>query len=318
MKPNQRRSPLAQKQIRINQQLQYQREYNNQQVINTPVQPYQPTYTPIDIRNLQTAQSVDKYTLNQHVWYTPLRTDIVQRVVEWQRAKSRAGLSNTKSRGDVSGTGKKPHPQKGTGRARQGTKRGPFHVGGGVAHGPHPRSYEISLNKKIRRYGMRVVLSNMYSDNKLYVIDNMLIDSHQTKSLINILKNNNWSNQRVLLCYSQNESVDNNLFLAGRNLGNSIDFIEQIGLNVLSMIRHDILVITKHALIELEKRLDESQRLPHHTRQSIDNAQYHESLKQYKWAKNINNSKQNRNNSQITIDEVADDDKIPNAANINI
>ena len=99
------------------------------------------------------------------------RKDILQRVVEWQRAKARAGTHKTKTRAEVSGTGKKPFKQKGSGNARQGTLRGPHQEGGGRAHGPVVRDHGYSLNKKVRSLGLKHALSAKAAEGKLIVVD---------------------------------------------------------------------------------------------------------------------------------------------------
>lgn len=296
LKPTTHRSPIVKQLIAQQQYNQYIAQYGNQKPILDNVVPLK-TNCNIDVRSLSTTNVVDTIQLNNNIFTTVLRGDIIQRVVEWQRAKARAGLANTKSRADVSGTGRKPHPQKGTGRARQGTRRAPHHYKGGVAHGPHNRSFEFKLNKKVRRLGMRTILADKYNTNTLFIVDNIDIESHKTNELIKLLQSHNWFNQRILLCYSKNEQTNNNLFLAGRNLQNRLDFIEQVGLNVLSILRHDILVITRTALNELENRLDEQFRQPTYERQAIDNSRYHQSL----WDKlkqKDNNSDDNKQSIQ--------------------
>ena len=115
--------------------------------------PYAPTVVPssLPVWDLSSgAETGLSVPLPPFLFSAPLRTDVLHRVVEWQRAGARQGTAKTKDRGEVSGTGKKPHPQKGTGRARQGTRRAPHHRGGGVAHGKTPRSFAFKLNKKVR------------------------------------------------------------------------------------------------------------------------------------------------------------------------
>jgi large subunit ribosomal protein L4 len=111
------------------------------------------------------------------------RGDILQRVVEWQRAKARAGTHKTKTRAEVSGTGKKPFKQKGTGGARQGTTRGPHQEGGGRAHGPVVRSHEYSLTKKVRALGLKHALSSKAKEGKLIIVDAIALKEVKTKAV---------------------------------------------------------------------------------------------------------------------------------------
>ena len=101
------------------------------------------------------------------------RKDVMHRVVIWQRAKKRAGLASSKTVGTVSGTGKKPFPQKGGGRARAGTLRAPHRKGGGVAHGPQPRSFDYTLPKKVRQLGLKHALSSKLAEGKLFISTNL-------------------------------------------------------------------------------------------------------------------------------------------------
>jgi large subunit ribosomal protein L4 len=120
-------------------------------------------------------------TLDAHVFGAPARLDILQRVVAYQRAQLWQGTSKTLTRGEVRGGGRKPRPQKGSGRSRQGSIRSPLWVGGGVAHGPVPRDHRIKLPKKIRRFGLRVALSVKYGQGDLLLVDGLDAVAPKTK-----------------------------------------------------------------------------------------------------------------------------------------
>ena len=137
-------------------------------------------------------------TLHGDVFDVPIRPDIVHRVVRWQLAKRRQGTHSTKDRSEVSGTGKKPHPQKGTGRARAGTKRAPHHRGGGVAHGPKPRSHAHALQRKVRRLGLCCALSAKVAEGNLIVIDAAAPSAPKTAALLEQLQS---------LCAARGEPV---------------------------------------------------------------------------------------------------------------
>ena len=178
------------------------------------------------------------------------RKDILQRVVEWQRAKKRAGTHKTKDRSELSGTGKKPFKQKVTGGARQGTLRGPHQEGGGRAHGPVVRSHAYSLPKKIRALGLKHALSAKQAEGKLFVVDSLSLTDAKTKVV---------SKQFATLgltkpLFISGETVDVGFAKA---IGNLIghDALPVQGANVYDILRHKELVLTKEAVDALEARL---------------------------------------------------------------
>ncbi|XP_056160707.1 uncharacterized protein LOC115664103 [Syzygium oleosum] len=122
------------------------------------------------------------------VFDVPVRKDIIHRVVRWQLAKRQQGTHSTKTISEVSGTGKKPWRQKGTGRARHGSQRGPQFRGGATMHGPKPRSHAIKINKKVRRLGLKIALSARAGEGKLLVFDDVEIPTHKTKNILNYVK----------------------------------------------------------------------------------------------------------------------------------
>ncbi|KAF0896723.1 hypothetical protein E2562_027064 [Oryza meyeriana var. granulata] len=122
--------------------------------------------------------------LDGDVFDVPIRKDIVHRVVRWQLAKRQQGTHSTKTISEVSGTGRKPYKQKGTGRARHGTLRGPQFRGGATMHGPKPRSHAIKLQKKVRRLGLKIALSARTAEGKLLIFDDLEVPSHKTKNIV--------------------------------------------------------------------------------------------------------------------------------------
>jgi large subunit ribosomal protein L4 len=178
------------------------------------------------------------------------RGDILQRVVEWQRAKARAGTHKTKTRAEVSGTGKKPFKQKGTGNARQGTLRGPHQEGGGRAHGPVVRSHAYSLTKKVRALGLKHALSSKQADGKLFVVDTLTMKDAKTKAAIA----NFATLGLVKPLFITGEQVDAGFAKA---IGNIIgaDVLPVQGANVYDILRHKELVLTKDAVDALQARL---------------------------------------------------------------
>ena len=172
------------------------------------------------------------------------------RVVVWQLAARRAGTHKTKSRAEVRGGGRKPHPQKGTGRARAGSIRSPIWRGGGHAHAIRPRSYWYPLQLNIQRMGLRVALSVKYAQGKLRIIKNTEIARPKTKVLVTELKKKNWSN--VLIVDGKEKRED--FSRASGNLG-STKVVSEEGLNVYDILSHDLLVLTLESLEYLEKAL---------------------------------------------------------------
>jgi len=179
-----------------------------------------------------------------------VRKDILARVVQWQRDKARAGTHKTKTRSEVSGTGKKPFKQKGTGQARQGTLRGPHQEGGGRAHGPVVRDHGYDLQKKVRKLGLRHALSAKQAEGKLFIVDSIELKDAKTKSVAANFKALGLTKPLIISGAVVNESFAK----AARNII-GVDVLPAQGANVLDILRHKELVLTKEAAIALEKRL---------------------------------------------------------------
>lgn len=178
------------------------------------------------------------------------RKDILQRVVEWQRAKARAGTHKTKTRAEVSGTGKKPFKQKGSGNARQGTLRGPHQEGGGRAHGPVVRDHGYSLNKKVRSLGLKHALSAKVAEGKLIVVDALALKEAKTKTVSANFKKLGLTKPLFI----SGEQVDASFAKAINNLIGH-DALPAQGANVYDILRHKELVLSKEAVAALEARL---------------------------------------------------------------
>ncbi len=202
-----------------------------------------------DIINLD-AKTVGSIELADSVFGAPVREDILARVIQWQLDKRRAGTHKTKDLGEVSGSGKKPFKQKGTGRARQGDHRAPQMYHGGVAFGPVVRSHAYALNKKIRALGMRVALSLKAKNGKLFILDDMSADKPNTKAMQAAFRKNGWNSALLI----GGETLDNNFTLSARNIVN-VDVLPVQGANVYDIIRRDVLVLSKEAAEKLEGRL---------------------------------------------------------------
>jgi large subunit ribosomal protein L4 len=179
------------------------------------------------------------------------RADIMARVVHWQLAKRRAGTHKAKGMGEVSGTTKKPYRQKGTGNARQGSLRAPQFRKGGVVHGPVPRSYEYSLNKKVRRLGLISALSAKAAAGKLVVLDTAQVgEGAKTSGLVKQLKVLGWNSALVV-----DAQVDEGFARVARNIP-KVHVLPTIGANVYDILKHDVLAVTRAGVEALTTRLN--------------------------------------------------------------
>ena len=203
------------------------------------------------VRSFQTGEKLSIVELNNLVFGARPRLDILHRVVVWQRAKRRSGTAKVKTRGEVRGGGRKPRPQKGSGRARQGSIRAPHYIGGGVVHGPRgPVSYEYTLPKKVRRMGLRTALSVKFAQGDLFIVDSLQVTNPKTRDLISLLENHGWSSALLV----DGGDLDENLSRASSNL-QKVDVLPSRGLNVYSILLRDTLVLSIGAVRMLEERL---------------------------------------------------------------
>lgn len=177
------------------------------------------------------------------------RADILQRVVKWQLAKRRAGTHDTQNRGDVSRTHSKFGKQKGSGGARHGSRNAPIFRGGGVAHGPHPRSHEHSLNKKVRALGLKMALSAKAADGTLVVLDKAAMAEPKTKALLGHFAKLDVTNALII----GGAELDTNFKLAARNIPN-VDVLPAAGLNVYDILRRKKLIVSADALDAIAAR----------------------------------------------------------------
>lgn len=185
------------------------------------------------------------------VFDVPIRKDIIHRVVRWQLAKRQQGTHSTKTISEVSGTGRKPWKQKGTGRARHGTLRGPQFRGGATMHGPKPRSHAFKLNKKVRRLGLKIALSARAAEGKLVVFEDLELPTHKTKNIVNYFKQ--MENTKKLLMVDGGP-IDEKLKLATQNL-HYVNVLPSIGLNVYSILLHDTLMMSRVAVNKIVERM---------------------------------------------------------------
>jgi large subunit ribosomal protein L4 len=190
------------------------------------------------------------------VFEVKVKPDLFHAEVRRQLAARHAGTHSTKNRHAVSGGGSKPWRQKGTGRARQGSTRSPQWTGGGVVFGPVPRSYDLSLSKKVRRAALRGALSLRQQEGAITVVDALDLSEFNTKRVAGILTALGLAGQSVLIVIAE---ADEKVEVSARNLPR-VGVIRAEGLNVYDVLRHARLVLTKAAVEALDARLSEQRR----------------------------------------------------------
>jgi large subunit ribosomal protein L4 len=174
---------------------------------------------------------------------------LVHQIVTAYRNAGRSGTKAQKTRAEVSGGGRKPWSQKGTGQARAGSNRSPIWVGGGRAFAAKPRSFEQKVNRKMYRGAIRAMLSELARTDRLLVTDSIELEAPKTRLLANQLKQ--WGLEKVLIVV---EATDEKLFLAARNLPH-VEVVEVAGVNPLALASYEKVLVTRGAVKMLEERL---------------------------------------------------------------
>jgi large subunit ribosomal protein L4 len=203
----------------------------------------------VDVKNLN-GDSVGQLELDDAVFGLEPRADILHRVVTWQLAKRRAGTHKAKGKGEISRTTAKMYKQKGTGRARHGSRKPGVFRGGGKAHGPLPHSHATDLPKKLRALGLRHALSAKAKAGELIVLENGAVAEPKTRPLAKQLEKLGWSD--VLLI--DGAELDANMARAARNLV-ELQLLPVQGANVYDILRRGRLALTRAAVEQLEARL---------------------------------------------------------------
>lgn len=188
--------------------------------------------------------------LNSDIFGIEPNENVVFDAVIMQRASLRQGTHAVKNRSAVSGGGRKPWRQKGTGRARQGSIRSPQWRGGGIVFGPTPRSYSYKLPKKVRRLAIKSVLSQKVLDNKLVVVEALQFDAPKTKEFAQVLSNLNVDTKVLVVVESSNDFA----LLSARNIPN-VTIVDEADVTVLDVVNNDKLLFTKAALSKVEEGL---------------------------------------------------------------
>ncbi len=195
-------------------------------------------------------EKVSDAKLNETIWAIEPNDTVLYDAITLTRNAERQGTADTKTRSEVSGGGRKPWKQKGTGRARQGSTRAPHWPGGGIVFGPHPRSYSKKMNRKERRLALKSALSYKVIGSELIIIDSLKLENAKTKTFVEILNNLKVEGNILIVV----DELTENLVLASRNLANVI-LLEASEINTYDVIAADKMIITEAAVKMLEEVL---------------------------------------------------------------
>ena len=204
----------------------------------------------VDIFNLK-GEKINDVKLNENVFGITPNDKVLYDAIILGRASLRQGTHSTKTRSEVSGGGRKPWRQKGTGRARQGSIRAVQWVGGGNYGTPVPRDYSKKQNRKERQLALRTALTEKVNDKELIAVENLTLETPKTKDMINLLTNLKIADKKVLIVVKE---LEENLILASRNLQN-VALITADEINVLDLVATNVVLITEDALKAIEEVL---------------------------------------------------------------
>ena len=190
---------------------------------------------------------VDTIELNDAVFGVEINEHLVHMAVLQQLANNRQGTQKAKTRSEVSGGGKKPYRQKGTGHARQGSTRAPHYTGGGVVFAPVPRDYSFKLNKKEKRAALKSALTSRVAENKFIVLDELKLDEIKTKKFVEVMNNLKVNKALVVL-----NDMDTNVIASAANVP-TVKTTQTNELNVFDVLKYDTVVVTKAAVATIEE-----------------------------------------------------------------
>ena len=200
----------------------------------------------VSVYNME-GNEVGTIELNDAVFGVDVNEHLVHMAVVAQLANKRQGTQKAKTRSEVSGGGRKPWRQKGTGHARQGSTRAPQWTGGGVVFAPVPRDYTIRLNKKEKRLALKSVLTSKVQENKLIVVDELKFDEIKTKNFVNVM--NNLKAEKALVVLNENDA---NVVLSARNIPTVKTALTNT-INVYDILKYNTLILTKDAVATIEE-----------------------------------------------------------------
>jgi len=201
----------------------------------------------VDVYNIS-GQKVGDIDLRDDIFAVEINTVAMHSAVVNYLANARQGTQSTKTKAEVSGGGKKPWRQKGTGRARHGSIRNPQWKGGGVALGPKPRSYKYTLPKKVKRLALKSALSSKVIENNIIVLDELKLEAIKTKEMVNILNNLKVDSSALIVL----PEVDRNVVLSARNI-EGVKTTTTNSINTYDILRYNKFIVTKDAVAKIEE-----------------------------------------------------------------
>ena len=205
--------------------------------------------TKVNVIDLK-GEKVKDLTINDEIWKNEGNDIVLKKAIRLQLDSLRQGTADTKGRSEVSGGGRKPYRQKGTGNARQGSIRAPHYRGGGIVFGPTPRSYSFKTNRKERRLALKIALSEKFAEKNLIVVDSLVLESVKTKDAIKLLETLKLTGKVLFVSAGDAE----NLYLATRNLGN-VAVVMADELNVYDIVNADMVVMDSDTINYVEEAL---------------------------------------------------------------
>jgi large subunit ribosomal protein L4 len=204
----------------------------------------------VTVYNLS-GEKVDDLLLKEEIFNREVNPHILHQIVSAVQTNHRAGTSASKGRSEVSGGGKKPHRQKGTGRARQGTRTSPLMRGGGIVFGPHPRTFEQKVNKKVKKLAMKMALSAKWQGEQLIVLEHFNLDEIKTKRFSQVM-----DRLQLKKALFITDVENQNLEKSARNV-NGVKILRADGMNVYDILRYDHLVLLKPSIPIIEEALSQ-------------------------------------------------------------
>ena len=202
----------------------------------------------VDVLNIQ-GDKVSQADLPDEIFDVPVKRSVLHQVVKAQLAKKRSGTAKVKNRSEIRGSTRKLYRQKGTGRARRGDAKSPLLRGGGVVFGPHPRSYEQKITKKVRKLALKMALTCKHKEEELLVLDKMELAEIKTKDFCAAVDKLKVKNALIVI-----DQPDNNLELSSRNVP-GVKVMRTEGLNVYDILKYEKLVLLEGAIKGIEGRL---------------------------------------------------------------
>ncbi len=195
-------------------------------------------------------KELEEINLQKNIFGIEVRTDLVSKMITWQLAKRRSGNHKVKERGEIKGSTAKIYKQKGTGRARHGSKKVVQFKGGGVVHGPRTRSHEFKLSSKVKKLALKSVLSSKYKEGNIVILEQFVLKKIKTAELVKKLSKLGINSATMI----DGVKTENNFLLSVRNIKH-INILPSLGINAFDIMKRDKLVMSKEGLKEIEKAL---------------------------------------------------------------